>query len=29
MIGEGFVEMAQRIAPLVAVGHSALDGNLR
>jgi len=26
---EGFVEMAQRIAPLVAVGHSALDGNLR
>src|SRR3954469_1535073 len=29
MIGEGFVEMAQRIAPLVAVGHGALDGNLR
>jgi len=29
MIGEGFVEMAQRIAPLVSVGHSALDGNLR
>jgi hypothetical protein len=29
MIGDGFVEMAQRIAPLVAVGHSALDGNLR
>ena len=26
MIGEGFVEMAQRIGPLVAVGHSALDG---
>jgi aminoglycoside phosphotransferase (APT) family kinase protein len=29
MIGEGFIEMAQRIAPLVAIGHDALDGNLR
>jgi aminoglycoside phosphotransferase (APT) family kinase protein len=28
MIGDGFVEMAQRIAPLVAIGHDALDGNL-
>jgi aminoglycoside phosphotransferase (APT) family kinase protein len=28
MIGEGFVEMAQRIAPLVALGHTALDGDL-
>jgi aminoglycoside phosphotransferase (APT) family kinase protein len=28
MIGEGFVEMAQRIAPLVALGHAALDGEL-
>src|SRR3954454_15409010 len=28
MIGEGFVEMAQRIAPLVALGHAALDGKL-
>jgi aminoglycoside phosphotransferase (APT) family kinase protein len=28
MIGDGFVEMAARIAPLVAVGHGALDGNL-
>ena len=28
MIGEGFVEMAQRIGPLVRVGHAALDGNL-
>jgi aminoglycoside phosphotransferase (APT) family kinase protein len=28
MIGDGFVEMAARIAPLVAVGHSALDGKL-
>jgi aminoglycoside phosphotransferase (APT) family kinase protein len=28
MIGDGFVEMAARIAPLVAVGHSALSGNL-
>ena len=28
MIGEGFVEMAQRIAPLVSIGHSALDGTL-
>jgi aminoglycoside phosphotransferase (APT) family kinase protein len=28
MIGEGFVEMAQRIAPLVALGHTALDGKL-
>jgi aminoglycoside phosphotransferase (APT) family kinase protein len=27
MIGEGFVEMAQRIAPLVAVGHAAIDGS--
>src|SRR5437763_904456 len=29
MIGEGFVEMAQRIGPLVRLGHGALDGNLR
>jgi aminoglycoside phosphotransferase (APT) family kinase protein len=28
MIGEGFVEMAARIAPLVEVGHSALSGEL-
>jgi hypothetical protein len=28
MIGDGFVEMAARIAPLVDVGHNALDGNL-
>jgi aminoglycoside phosphotransferase (APT) family kinase protein len=28
MIGEGFIEMAQRIAPLVAIGHSSLDGKL-
>jgi aminoglycoside phosphotransferase (APT) family kinase protein len=28
MIGEGFVEMVQRIAPLVALGHRALDGDL-
>ena len=28
MIGEGFVEMAQRIGPLVRLGHSALDGTL-
>lgn len=28
MIGEGFVEMAARIAPLVDVGHSSLDGKL-
>src|SRR3954454_6742812 len=28
MIGEGFVEMQQRIAPLVGLGHSALDGRL-
>jgi aminoglycoside phosphotransferase (APT) family kinase protein len=28
MIGEGFIEMAQRIAPLVALGHAALDGKL-
>jgi aminoglycoside phosphotransferase (APT) family kinase protein len=28
MIGEGFVEMAQRIAPLVALGHQALDGKI-
>ena len=29
MIGEGFVEMAQRIGPLVRLGHGALDGKLR
>ena len=29
MIGEGFIEMAQRIGPLVATGHAALDGGLR
>jgi aminoglycoside phosphotransferase (APT) family kinase protein len=28
MIGDGFVEMAARIAPLVDVGHSALSGDL-
>jgi aminoglycoside phosphotransferase (APT) family kinase protein len=28
MIGEGFVDMAQRIGPLVRLGHAALDGNL-
>jgi aminoglycoside phosphotransferase (APT) family kinase protein len=28
MIGDGFVEMAARIAPLVEVGHSALSGDL-
>jgi aminoglycoside phosphotransferase (APT) family kinase protein len=28
MIGDGFVEMAARIAPLVDVGHTALSGNL-
>jgi aminoglycoside phosphotransferase (APT) family kinase protein len=28
MIGGGFVEMANRIPPLVAVGHSALSGEL-
>jgi aminoglycoside phosphotransferase (APT) family kinase protein len=28
MIGEGFVEMAARIAPLVDVGHRALDGKI-
>jgi aminoglycoside phosphotransferase (APT) family kinase protein len=28
MIGEGFVEMAQRIGPLVRLGHRALDGPL-
>lgn len=28
MIGEGFIEMAARIAPLVATGHQALDGTL-
>jgi aminoglycoside phosphotransferase (APT) family kinase protein len=28
MIGDGFVEMAARIPPLVAVGHSALAGTL-
>jgi aminoglycoside phosphotransferase (APT) family kinase protein len=28
MIGEGFIEMAQRIGPLVRLGHGALDGNL-
>jgi len=29
MIGEGFVEMAQRIGPLVRLGHHALDDKLR
>jgi hypothetical protein len=28
MIGEGFIEMAQRIAPLVQIGHGALDGTV-
>ena len=28
MIGDGFVEMAARIPPLVEVGHSALSGTL-
>jgi aminoglycoside phosphotransferase (APT) family kinase protein len=28
MIGDGFVEMAARIAPLVEVGHSAISGDL-
>jgi aminoglycoside phosphotransferase (APT) family kinase protein len=28
MIGDGFVEMAARIAPLVEVGHGALSGTL-
>ena len=28
MIGEGFIEMAQRIGPLVRLGHAALDGRL-
>lgn len=28
MIGEGFVELAARIAPLVTMGHAALDGQL-
>jgi len=28
MIGEGFIEMAARIGPLVRIGHSALDGKL-
>jgi len=28
MIGDGFVEMAARIAPLVDVGHGALSGDL-
>ncbi len=28
MIGEGFIEMAQRIQPLVTMGHAALDGRL-
>ncbi|MDQ1696923.1 MAG: hypothetical protein QOJ03_2276 [Frankiaceae bacterium] len=28
MIGEGFIEMQKRIAPLVGLGHSALDGDL-
>jgi len=28
MIGEGFVEMVQRIKPLVSLGHAALDGSL-
>jgi len=28
MIGEGFVEMAQRIGPLVRLGHRSLDGDL-
>jgi aminoglycoside phosphotransferase (APT) family kinase protein len=28
MIGDGFVEMAARIVPLVEIGHGALDGDL-
>jgi aminoglycoside phosphotransferase (APT) family kinase protein len=28
MIGDGFVEMAARIAPLVEVGHTAISGDL-
>jgi aminoglycoside phosphotransferase (APT) family kinase protein len=28
MIGEGFIEMAARIGPLVRIGHNALDGKL-
>jgi hypothetical protein len=28
MIGDGFVEMAARIAPLVDVGHTAISGDL-
>lgn len=28
MIGDGFMEMAERIAPLVEVGHSALSGTM-
>jgi aminoglycoside phosphotransferase (APT) family kinase protein len=28
MIGDGFVEVAERILPLVEVGHGALSGNL-
>jgi hypothetical protein len=28
MIGEGFIEMAGRIPPLVEVGHASLDGEL-
>jgi hypothetical protein len=28
MIGEGFVEVAERIKPLVEVGHDALSGKL-
>jgi aminoglycoside phosphotransferase (APT) family kinase protein len=28
MIGDGFIEMAARIAPLVDVGHTALNGDL-
>jgi aminoglycoside phosphotransferase (APT) family kinase protein len=28
MIGDGFIEMAGRIPPLVEVGHASLDGEL-
>jgi aminoglycoside phosphotransferase (APT) family kinase protein len=28
MIGDGFIEMAARIPPLVEVGHASLDGEL-
>src|SRR5205085_11441427 len=28
VIGEGFIEMQQRIAPLVSLGHASLDGRL-